>query len=71
MNSNLRDQIVNSSLRYVDWSCEIRPKVLLKEDFNKIVDSETIFCRKVDSVISKELLDILCDYYDFDYSTSL
>ena len=71
MNSNLRSKIVNNNLRYVDWSCEVRPKVLTVEDFNKIVDSKSIFCRKIDSVISKELLDKLCDYYDINNNTSL
>lgn len=71
MNSRLKSKIINNSLRYVDWSCEVRPKVLKEEDYNKIVDSKTIFCRKVDSAKSKELLNKLYNYYDFNNNTSL
>ena len=71
MNSSLKSKIIRNNLRYIDWSGEVRPKVLAIEDFKKIVDSDAVFCRKVDSVTSEELTSKLCDYYDLINNSGL
>lgn len=71
MNSRLRTRIVKDNLRYIDWSGEVRPKVLTADDFVKINESNAVFCRKVDSRISSELIDKIIDYYDLDNNTDI
>ena len=71
MNSHLRPRIVQDNLRYIDWSGEVRPKVLTADDFVKINESNAVFCRKVDSRISSELIDKIIDYYDLDNNTDI
>lgn len=56
MNSNLKDTIINTNLRYIDWSVPHPPKVLLEDDYNNIVRSKSLFCRKIDSKKSAKLL---------------
>jgi hypothetical protein len=52
LNSPRRDSVVNDHKRYLDWSdCERgiggSPNVLTEADFDKIVASGALFCRKV------------------------
>lgn len=53
----------HNSLRYIDWHpnrpCASLPLVLNERDFQKIVDSHALFCRKVDIDSSKLLLELL------------
>lgn len=57
MNSNLKKNIVNDDLRYIDW--EYRngncPAVLDDSDYSKIKESKKLFARKFDSIISESL----------------
>lgn len=62
INSSFKNDVVNSSLRYVDWSeSKIKktssPKILLTEDFDKIMASGNLFCRKIEYPQSRELVD--------------
>lgn len=60
MNSPLRETVVNDNLRYIDWSERLpNPKVLTRADHAAIAASGKMFCRKVDSRSSLELLDLL------------
>lgn len=43
----------------MDWNVKSPPKVLREEDFHKIIDSNCLFCRKVDSKASKMLIKLL------------
>lgn len=46
-----------TSLRYVDWS---KPKLLLTEDdYDKIIASGNLFCKKIDPVVSKKLKEMI------------
>ena len=56
LNSSRKDHIINDNLRYIDWSAPVPPKILDLDDFEKIAKTQCLFCRKVDSVISKSLL---------------
>ncbi len=57
-----------NSLRYVDWHptrpCAGLPLVLDERDFDAVVASGAFFCRKVDEVQSKTLLDRLDAHAD-------
>lgn len=48
MNSHLKDKIVNNNLRYIDWNSNNPPKIVIDEDFDKIINSGALFCRKID-----------------------
>ena len=61
-NSKYREKIVKNNLRYVDWTVKAPPKFLEECDYKKIVDSDNCFCRKIDSVKSKLLIDKLEKY---------
>ena len=56
LNSERKKYIVNQNLRYIDWNASNPPKVLIIEDYDKIDKSKVLFCRKVDGLLSKELL---------------
>lgn len=58
MNSELKDQVDNQNLRYIDWSeRRSHPKVFKLEDFEKIKSSGALFARKFDSSVDSTLLD--------------
>lgn len=59
MNSELRESVESNKLRYIDWECETPPKVLSETDFDVIMASKVLFCRKIDSKYSRSLLDRL------------
>lgn len=48
MNSPLKDKLVNNNLRYIDWNANNPPKIVTEEDFDKIINSRALFCRKID-----------------------
>lgn len=58
MNSPFRKTVAEDiNLRYVDWNTPPpRPKYLDMEDYSKILCSKSLFCRKVDSVLSASLI---------------
>lgn len=64
LNSPLRDQVVNENLRYIDWlSGPEFPKVLRKEDFEKLKNAPTkFFGRKFDEQIDAEVIKKLITY---------
>lgn len=60
MNSPFSDKVSkDKSLRYVDWNSNPRPKYLDISDFSKIVESQSLFCRKIDSLGSASLIEEL------------
>lgn len=60
LNSNLRQRIVNNDLRYKDFSDHNKhPKVLGKQDFNILMQSEFLFARKFDITHDCEILDMI------------
>ncbi len=61
MNSEVRDEIVNDSKRFTDWSkkCTPLPAVLLTEDVPRLERSNKFFARKFDPLIDSKVLDIL------------
>ena len=54
-----------NSLRYIEWHpkrlYDSLPLVLNEHDYEDIVQSGALFCRKVDGIDSKQLLDMLDD----------
>ena len=56
MNSPFKESVVANQLRYIDWSVPHGPKFLVIEDLDKIITSKTLFCRKIDSKISFDLI---------------
>lgn len=61
-NSSYREKIIKTNLRYVDWSVKAPPKFLDESDYENIVKSNNVFCRKIDSLKSKALIDKLEKY---------
>ena len=59
MNSSLRNKVINNNLRYVDWTVEVPPKVLNIEDYDRIVNKNYLFCRKIEYPHSLSLLEKL------------
>jgi hypothetical protein len=51
--------IVNSDLRYIDWSGPERPRILRLRDYEKIENSTALFARKFDENVDSEIIDIL------------
>lgn len=64
MQSEYSKQVVPQNLRYTDWVERngSKPAVLDESDFDKIIASDCIFARKIDSDISKELVKKIDDY---------
>lgn len=60
MNSPYRENIIFNNLRYSDWSVKNSPKLLTEEDFDKIIESGDLFCRKVGRKESSQLINLLC-----------
>ena len=65
-NSPLVNNIICNSLRYVDWNKrkddDLLPRILDIEDFNRLLYSENIFCRKVSLEISLSLINKINEY---------
>lgn len=63
LNSNLKNNTVNETLRYIDWNTgPEQPRTLTYEDFDKIIQSKAIFCRKLDENKDKRIFDLLDEY---------
>lgn len=54
-------EIMYDSLRYIDWDDPSPPKVLRKEDYEKIINSDKLFARKFDMAIDKDIIDMIYD----------
>ena len=60
MASPFKDNVVNKNYRYIDWPPgESRPKVLLTEDFDNMMASDSIFARKLDINKDEHIFDML------------
>ena len=58
MNSEYSKNIVNDNLRYIDWENgnEESPALLDENDYEKIINSNKLFARKIDSTKLKQML---------------
>ena len=60
LNSNLKNSVENDTLRYIDWHTgPEQPRILTSEDYEKIIQSNAIFCRKLDEKKDKKIFDML------------
>ena len=60
MNSPYKDDVINNNYRYVDWSGGgAHPKMLLTEDYEKIIATDNIIGRKFNMDIDGNILDLL------------
>lgn len=63
MNSKYKNKIIDNNLRYVDWNPrydnESLPRTLTEEDWEHIKNSNALFCRKIDSHLSKGLIECI------------
>ena len=64
MNSDLRGTVENTSRRYVDWSREPAPAVLVCSDLEAMLASDRLFARKFDETLDAEVLDRLDEHLD-------
>ncbi|MGH3134037.1 MAG: beta-1,6-N-acetylglucosaminyltransferase [Gaiellaceae bacterium] len=71
MNSPLRDSVENDNLRYLDWSREPGPAVLVRDDVPALVASHKLFARKFDERIDASPLDLLDAHIDGEGSRSV
>lgn len=65
MNSKYRNKIVNNNLRYDDWSRKRNgslPATLDINDFNKVITGRYFFARKIDPIISNDLVKAVSKY---------
>ena len=65
-NSERKNNIINENFRYVDWSEKYKnhrnPKNLILEDYDKIINSGKLFCRKIEVGISDSLVEKLLKF---------
>jgi|688.fasta_scaffold00005_151 hypothetical protein len=52
----LEGKLINQPFRYIDWNTNGPPKTLTILDYQKILQSDRLFARKIDSVISDKLI---------------
>jgi Core-2/I-Branching enzyme len=63
LNSSFKENVINTSFHYIDWTnCVASPNILLEKDFEKIMASDKLFCRKVSLPESNQLIEKL-DHY--------
>lgn len=56
----LKEKIVNDNLRYIDWkSGPTYPKILVTEDFEKIISSGCLFGRKFNLTEDNNIIELL------------
>lgn len=62
-NSQFKESLIGYNLVYVDWSeGKKNPKILTKQDFSALINSNKLLARKVDSEgVSRELIQMLED----------
>jgi len=62
-NSDRKKNIVNENYRYIDWSeKKPNPKKLDISDYEKIINSNKLFCRKIEPGVSDSLVAKLTEY---------
>lgn len=62
-NSHFKKDIINDNLRYIDWSeGKDSPKILTKDDLDKILGSRKLFGRKFDISKDREVIEYLLKY---------
>ncbi|MBA2850513.1 hypothetical protein HNP86_000644 [Methanococcus maripaludis] len=67
LNSPFKENTVNDNLRYIDWSLPVeRPKILIEEDFEKIINSDKLFARKFNNKRSKKLIAKINGVIEFE-----
>ncbi len=50
--------LINNYMRYIDWGADgANPQVLTEKDLNKIVTSDALFARKMESGVSDKLIE--------------
>jgi hypothetical protein len=61
LNSPFKDKVVNEHLRYIDWDNidAYHPRILTRNDFEKIKQSKKLFARKFDLTIDQDILDLI------------
>lgn len=62
LNSPFKDKVINEHLRYIDWGNNVNaynPRILDKNDFDKIRESGKLFARKFDMTIDRDILDMI------------
>lgn len=59
LNSPLKEQVVNDSLRYILWSDTRHPAVLGKEHFDLFMGTKNLFARKFDITVDETVLDMI------------
>lgn len=63
LNSDLKKNTINDTLRYVDWfTGPEQPRTLTYEDYDNIIKSNAIFCRKLDEKKDKKIFNLLDKY---------
>lgn len=68
MNSSFATKICHQNLRYIDWRekniGEPLPRILVDDDYEEIITSGALFCRKIDLEKSKGLIGKLKNYIE-------
>jgi hypothetical protein len=60
LNSHFKSQLVNDNLKYVDWSDLLaHPAILLTRDYEKLIDSTSLFARKFDETVDANILEMI------------
>ncbi|WP_152588578.1 beta-1,6-N-acetylglucosaminyltransferase [Nostoc sphaeroides] len=61
LNSPFKDKVVNDHMRYIDWGDvnAYHPRILEKQDIEKIRQSEKLFARKFDTSKDSDILDMI------------
>jgi hypothetical protein len=60
LNSDLKDQIINDNLRFIDWSgSSSHPNIITSDYYDRLAKSPALFARKFDSLIDSHILDAL------------
>lgn len=63
LNSARKNNIINDNRRYIEWrepwNANTPPRILNNDDYEKVMNSNCLFCRKIDSEISNALIEKL------------
>ena len=63
LNSHYRNSVINENYRYIDWSGGgSHPKLLITEDFEKIIATDNILGRKFNMDVDAHVLDLLDEH---------
>lgn len=56
--------LTNNSMRYIEWGPEASPRVLTADDYEKVIHSGCLFCRKITTIHSEGLLNRIKSYHE-------